>query len=271
MSALPAERVCHQIKKYNLGKLVNFEDLLAENIPPNEPEPQLLFDGQLFSVEEVSPLNVELFEAELSRRPDRAKVNFVLQANEVSLGGMVGPFNSTPVQNLQMSSFGVIPKKGQPGKWYLIVDLSSPQGHSVSDGIDPNSWHLQYIKIDDIIKMVLKFGPGALMAKFDIESAHRNIAVHPYVMLITWTTPCHTGFFQLSLFLILWQMSSSGFWSITMAAPANSSMCASNLHVAVFVVARLSLPLYPHKFLGPASCMVVLGIELDTLAQIDAF
>ena len=195
----------------------------------------------------------------------------VYLANEVSLGGMVGPFNSTPVQNLQMSSFGVIPKKGQPGKWYLIVDLSSPQGHSVSDGIDPNSWHLQYIKIDDIIKMVLKFGPGALMAKFDIESAHRNIAVHPYVMLITWTTPCHTGFFQLSLFLILWQMSSSGFWSITMAAPANSSMCASNLHVAVFVVARLSLPLYPHKFLGPASCMVVLGIELDTLAQIDAF
>ena len=31
------------------------------------------------AVEEVSPLNVELFEAELSRRPDRAKVNFVLQ------------------------------------------------------------------------------------------------------------------------------------------------------------------------------------------------
>ena len=194
----------------------------------------------------------------------------VYLANEVRLGGMVGPFNSTPVQNLHMSSFGVIPKKGQPGKWYLIVDLSSPQGHSVSDGIDPDSWHLQYIKIDDIINMVLKFGPGALMAKFDIESAHRNIAVHPCVMLITWTTPCHTGFFQLSLFLILWQMS-SGFWSITMAAPANSSTCASNLHVAVFVVARLSLPLYPHKLLGPTSGMVVLGIELDTVAQIDAF
>lgn len=56
--------------------------------------------------------------------------------------------------------------------------------------------------------------------------------------------------------------------NFTLAAPANSSICASNLHVAVFVVARLSLPLYPHKFLGPASCMVVLGIELDTVAQI---
>ena len=33
--------------------------------------------------------------------------------------------------------------------------------------------------MDDIIKMVSKFGPGALMAKFDIESAYRNIAIHP--------------------------------------------------------------------------------------------
>ena len=42
------------------------------------------------------------------------------------------------------------------------------------------SWHLQNTKMDDIIKMVSKFGPGALMAKFDIESAYRNIAIHPF-------------------------------------------------------------------------------------------
>ena len=83
------------------------------------------------------------------------------------------------MQDLHVSSFGVIPKKGQPDKWRPIVDLSSPQGHSVNDGIDPESWHLQYIKMDDIIKMVSKFGPGALMAKFDIESAYRNIVIHP--------------------------------------------------------------------------------------------
>ena len=91
---------------------------------------------------------------------------------------MVGPFDSPPTQNLHISSFGVIPKKEQPVKWRLIVDLSSHQGHSVNDGIDPDSWHLQYIKRDDIIKVVSKFGPGALMAKFDIDFAYRNIAVH---------------------------------------------------------------------------------------------
>ena len=95
------------------------------------------------TVGEVSPLNVELFEAELSRHPDRAKVNFVLQgikegfrlgcdkpvtlksarrnklsayqhagvidvyiANEVSLGRVVGPFDSPPVLNLHVSSLG---------------------------------------------------------------------------------------------------------------------------------------------------------------------
>ena len=54
-----------------------------------------------------------------------------------------------------------------------------------------------------------------------------------------------------------------------LATAANSSICTSNLHVAVSVVARLGLPSHPPKYLGPASCMVVLGIEfIDTVAQI---
>ena len=51
-----------------------------------------------------------------------------------------------------------------------------------------------------------------------------------------------------------------------LAAPAKSVVCASNLLVAVAVVARLGLPLHPQNCLGPASCMVVL--EIDTEAQI---
>ena len=65
-------------------------------------------------------------------------------ANEVSLGRVAGPFNSPPptFPNLQISSFGVIPKKGQPGKWRLIVDLSSPWGASVNDGISADEFTL---------------------------------------------------------------------------------------------------------------------------------
>ena len=61
-------------------------------------------------------------------------------ATEVAHGRVAGPFPSPPLPNLQVSSFGVIPKKGQPGKWRLIVDLSSPHGSSVNDGIDADEF-----------------------------------------------------------------------------------------------------------------------------------
>ena len=38
---------------------------------------------------------------------------------------------------------------------------------------------LQYIKMDDIIKMVSKFGLGAFRAKFYIEPVYWSIAIHP--------------------------------------------------------------------------------------------
>lgn len=109
------------------------------------------------AVREVSPLNVESFEAVMTHYPDRAKSNFVLHgikeglrlgcdnpvtltsarrnklsayqhsevidvylANEVRLGRVVGPFDALPVQNRHVSSFGVILKKGQPGKMALF-------------------------------------------------------------------------------------------------------------------------------------------------------
>ena len=125
----------------------------------------------------VSPLKPEVFAAKLSQHPDQHLVAFVLDglrngfrlgfqhskklksaksnkasanqpsevidhylANEVSLGRVAGPFSSPPFPNLHVSSFEVIPKKGQPGKWRLIVDLSSPSGLSVNDGIDPDEF-----------------------------------------------------------------------------------------------------------------------------------
>ena len=63
--------------------------------------------------------------------------------------------------NLQISSFGVIPKKGQPGKWHLIVDLSSPgRFPSVNDGINPDEFTLHYLTVDQIICLVSCLGKG---------------------------------------------------------------------------------------------------------------
>ena len=68
-------------------------------------------------------------------------------ANEVSLGRVLGPFPSPPLLDLHVSSFGVIPKRGQPGKWRLIVDLSSPGGLSVNDGINPEDFSLHELRL----------------------------------------------------------------------------------------------------------------------------
>ena len=48
---------------------------------------------------------------------------------------------------------------------------------------------MHYIHLDQIINMIAKHGPGALMAKFDVEAAYRNIAVHPddrYLLGMKW-------------------------------------------------------------------------------------
>ena len=60
-----------------------------------------------------------------------------------------------------------------------IVDLSSLHGSSVNDGLHPDEFSMLYIHLDEIINMIAKHGPGALMAKCDVEAAYRNIAVHP--------------------------------------------------------------------------------------------
>ena len=81
--------------------------------------------------------------------------------------------------SVHISKLGVIPKKHQPGKWRMIVDLSSPSGASVNDFIDPSLCSLKYASVDDAAEFVEKVGRGALLAKLDIKSAYRNIPIHP--------------------------------------------------------------------------------------------
>lgn len=80
---------------------------------------------------------------------------------------------------VHISRFGVIPKPKQPGRWRLILDLSSPEGHSINDGIDPDISSVSYASVDDAVTQILRLGRGTMMAKVDIEHAYRNVPVHP--------------------------------------------------------------------------------------------
>ena len=91
---------------------------------------------------------------------------------------MCGPLNPSERPQVQVSRFGVIPKS-TPGKWLLILGLSSPDGFSVNDGINGSQCSLSYVSINDVVGLIHTYGRGALMAKVDIKSAYRTIPVHP--------------------------------------------------------------------------------------------
>uniref|UniRef100_A0A1X7VPX3 Reverse transcriptase domain-containing protein n=1 Tax=Amphimedon queenslandica TaxID=400682 RepID=A0A1X7VPX3_AMPQE len=61
----------------------------------------------------------------------------------------------------------------------MIVDLSSPKGHSVNDAIDPPLCSVCYATVADTAGLVIDCGRGALMAKLDLRAAYGSIPVHP--------------------------------------------------------------------------------------------
>jgi len=99
---------------------------------------------------------------------------------ELSLGRMLGPFtDSNGLPPLHVNRFGVIPKGHNTGKWRLITDLPFPDGGSVNDGIEPVLCSPGFTSVDEVARLAAELGPGALLAKVDIESAYRLIPVHP--------------------------------------------------------------------------------------------
>ena len=94
---------------------------------------------------------------------------------EVQLGRMCNHDVKSP--NIHLSPPGAIPKKHKPGKWRLIVDLSSPAGASVNDGISVEWSSVAYVSIDHLSSLVLGAGTGALLVKADVICTHDVIVM----------------------------------------------------------------------------------------------
>ena len=62
---------------------------------------------------------------------------------------LLGPLERGSFPHVHTGPFGVIPKS-EPGKWCLILDLSSPMGGSVNDRINKEWCSLSYTSVDDI-------------------------------------------------------------------------------------------------------------------------
>ncbi len=65
-------------------------------------------------------------------------------ANERNARRIIGLLNPQSLPHAKVSPFGVI---HQPGKWRLILNLSSPDGFSVNDGLSTEACSLIHLSL----------------------------------------------------------------------------------------------------------------------------
>ena len=169
----------------------------------------------------------------------------------------------------------------------MILNLSSPDGHSVNDGIRKDPFTVQYVKVDDTIDGIMSLGRGTLLAKFDVESAYRIIPVHPndldllvtqwqgnYFVDITlpFGLPSAPYVFSSVADLVEWVLKQydvsfllhylDDFHTL---GPPNSQTCQRNVDTSIHQFQDWGIPLHPDKVESPSTILTVLGIELDSL------
>ena len=207
---------------------------------------------------------------------------------EVLLNRMVViPPEQVPYIHCHISPFGVIPKRGKPGKWRLIVDLSSPHNASVNDGIDKDMCSISYTTVDQIVEVLLSLGRGALMAKADIKQAYRIVPVHPddrHLLSVQWEGQVLVDkvlpfglrsaplIFTALADALQWIMTRRGVYPvfhylddfITLGTP-DSLHCQHNLAGIMNTCKDTGVPLEEEKCEGPAQVITFLGMELDSI------
>ena len=272
----------------------------------------------------TTPLNLEAWDMCLRNHPDRTFASYILSG--ISHGFHIGFNHETPIRSakgnmssaahhapviedylkaeleanrilgpfqpsnmpcpIHISPIGIIPKRHQHNKWRLIVDISSPNGASINDGINPSFTSLSYIHIQDVIKQIMDLGPGALLAKIDIKSAYRIIPVHPSDRPLLGMSFQHQVYIDASLpfglrsapkifnsladalLWILLQHSVSHLLHylddfITMGRAA-TTQCQMNYDIIHSICELLGVPLAEDKCDGPCTLLEYLGFLLDT-------
>ena len=94
------------------------------------------------------------------------------------MGRVAGPLPSPPLSHMQCHPLSVVPKK-HSSDWRTIYHLSYPEGDSIDGFIPKEAYALQYVRVDDAIRILLSLGPGSYMAKTDLKSAFRLIPIDP--------------------------------------------------------------------------------------------
>ena len=195
--------------------------------------------------------------------------------------------SSSPL--IQISPFGVIPKKQKPNKWRLIVDLSSPRGRSVNDAIPKELCSIAYTSLDDAVALIQAAGSGCLLAKADLQEAYRAVPVHPSdqrLLAVRWKGSTFVDrvlpfglrsapkIFSAIIDAMMWILHERGVKralhyldDFLIVGRPNSRECHIALATTLSICEALGFPVAPDKTEGPTTSLVFLGIEIDTVAS----
>ena len=269
-----------------------------------------------------TPVNVDLLENLLNQHPDRALVDFVVSGfrygfrlgfredysslvsasknnksafeykekvdeailKELNRGHTVGPFSSVPC-NFHCSPLGAAPKKD--GSVRVVLDLSSPRGHSVNDGILKEDYTVNYSSFDDAVDLVKKLGRGCYLAKLDVKHAFRLCPVHKkdwHLLGYKWqgkyyhdlvlpfggrSSPFIFNHFAdllawIIVFILFIENLLHYLDDFLTASPLKEE-CKTFIDSICQLCHQLGVPLAPEKIVGPYQVITYLGIEIDTV------
>lgn len=150
-----------------------------------------------------------------------------------------------------------------------------------------------HMKVDDVVQQVLSLGKGTLLAKIDIESAFRNVPVHPddrHLLGMKWKDEVFVDtvlpfglrsepkIFNTIADALQWIAKHRGIAYlehflddfITVGAP-QSPECDHNLSLLLDTCSILKMPIALQKKEDPSTCLTFLGIELNTVSLSCAF
>lgn len=207
---------------------------------------------------------------------------------EVQEGRVLGPFSHPPIPNMHISPIGLVPKSS--GGWRMITHLSYPPSLGINSFIDPDDCSVKYTAFDTVVDMINQLGPGAELGKVDIKSAFRLLPIYPgdfdllgfrfkgqYYFDKCLPMGCSIScsiFEKFSTFLQWVITNKSGLNTVEhylddfiFAGSRGSGECLQLMTLFQVVCKDFGVPLAVDKTQGPVTCLVFLGLEIDTVLR----
>ena len=205
---------------------------------------------------------------------------------ELKHGAMLGPFDHKPIP-LHVSPF-MTRDKADSDTRRTIVDLSWPKGQSVNSGVQKSKYLgtefiLNYPSVDDIVKRVIRLGPGSLLCKIDISRAFRQLKVDPgdinllglkldsyYIdQSVPFGYRHGSIFFEKVTDSIRYIMRKHGFPDLfnyvdDIIYCGTPSEITPAFKFLTHLIHQLGLDINPKKLVAPTTSMICLGILVDT-------